>query len=228
MPDVREVYEMVTQQTPPKPDALERQRKRQRRATRNTKIGAIGIAATIAATAIVLILVNRPGESGTTAATDGDPASPIKAPEAAAPVGTVTFDGSTCSIEITADQIEPGVVLFDAVNATEQRVMFDSWQLLEGYPFRAFEAVVERSRRIVENGKEFPTPGFWPGETEVTYLGSNVIPAHGSGSIVGTMSPGRHAIVCLQRYEGQRDFQAFGIAGPIAIGSGRIPPRRVA
>jgi hypothetical protein len=36
--------------------------------------------------------------------------------------------------------------------------MFDSWQLLEGYTFRAFEATVERDRRSAENGK--PAHGF--------------------------------------------------------------------
>jgi hypothetical protein len=61
MPDVREVYEMVTKQKPPEPGALERQQRRQVRAARNKRLGAFAIAAVIGAVAIVLILVNAPG-----------------------------------------------------------------------------------------------------------------------------------------------------------------------
>jgi hypothetical protein len=216
MPDVKEVYEMVTQQTPPKPDALERQRKRQMRHTINRKIGAFAVAAAIGATAVVLILANGAGQNGTTTAPAGEPSSPITAPEAAAPVGTVTFDGSTCSMEITADRIEPGVVIFDAVNASDERVMFDSWQLLEGYTVRAFTAKIERDQRLAQRPGN---KGAFPSETEVRYLGSDVIPANGSGSIVATMSPGPHAITCLYRYEGAGAFsRPVGVVGPITIG----------
>ena len=47
MTNLKEVYEMVTQQTPPKPDALEGQRERQRRHTMNRKLGASAVAAAI-------------------------------------------------------------------------------------------------------------------------------------------------------------------------------------
>ena len=43
MPDVREVYEMVTKQKPPEPGALQRQQKRQVRTARNRKVGAFAI-----------------------------------------------------------------------------------------------------------------------------------------------------------------------------------------
>ena len=49
MPDVREVYEMVTKQKSPEPGALERQLKRQVRTARNRKFGAFAIAAAIGA-----------------------------------------------------------------------------------------------------------------------------------------------------------------------------------
>jgi hypothetical protein len=47
MPDVREVYEMITKQKPPEPGALERQQKRQVRAARNSKIGAFAVVVAI-------------------------------------------------------------------------------------------------------------------------------------------------------------------------------------
>ena len=54
----------------------------------------------------------------------------------------------------------------------------------------------------------------------MTYLGSRVIAANSSGYITETLSPGRHAIVCLKLYEGEpRDsrFRPFGIVGPIIV-----------
>jgi hypothetical protein len=70
MPDVKEVYDMVTQQTPPKPDALERQRKRQMRHTMNQKLGAFAVVAAIAGLALVAVRASsgdggRPGATST-------------------------------------------------------------------------------------------------------------------------------------------------------------------
>jgi hypothetical protein len=59
MPDVREVYEMVTKQKPPEHGALERQRRRQVRAARNKKIGAFVVAAAIALVAVAVLLSTR-------------------------------------------------------------------------------------------------------------------------------------------------------------------------
>jgi Tol biopolymer transport system component len=53
MRNVKEVYEMVTQQTPPKPDALERQMKRQIRHTMNQRLGAFVVVAAIAGLAVL-------------------------------------------------------------------------------------------------------------------------------------------------------------------------------
>jgi WD40 repeat protein len=63
MPDVREVYEMITKDKPAEPGALERQQKRQVRAARNKKIGAFAVAAAIAVAAVALILEARSGRS---------------------------------------------------------------------------------------------------------------------------------------------------------------------
>jgi hypothetical protein len=219
MAELKEVFEMVTNKTEPDLDSWKDQEQRQRRTARNKKVGAFAVAAAIGVAAVVLVLVNAPAENTRTPAVDPtvNPAEP-----GAEAVGTVTFDGSTCSMEITADRIEPGAVVFEVVNAANQRVMFDSWQLLEGYTFRAFEAAVERVRRLAEAGKPYPSQGPFPDqETEVRYLGSEVIPANSSGSIVTTMSSGPHAIACLQRFEGAhrslRGFEPSGIAGPIVV-----------
>jgi hypothetical protein len=75
MPDVKEVYEMVTKQKPSDPGALERQRTRQIRTMRNRKIGAFAVAAAIGAVAIVVILASLDGQDTTdrTIGTDVEP-----------------------------------------------------------------------------------------------------------------------------------------------------------
>jgi hypothetical protein len=210
MPDLQEVFRMATQKVGPDPGALDRQLRFQRRTTTRRKLAAFAVAAAIGVAGIVLALVIGPGDSVTTPADDAPTENPPVAQ--AEVVGTVTFDGSTCSMEITADRIEWGAVLFEAVNASDQRVMFDSWQLLDGYTVRAFEATIERDRSRAE-------PWIFPDqEREVSYLGSELIPANSSGSVVTTMSPGSHAIVCMERYEGEEmNFRPFGVVGPIIV-----------
>jgi hypothetical protein len=220
MPEVQEVFRMATQNVDPDPGALERQHRFQRRTTTRRKVGAFAVAAAIAVAAIAVILATRPGGNATSPANEAPAVSPVET--GIEPVGTVTFDGSTCSMEITADRIEPGVMLFEAINATDQRVMFDSWQLLEGYTFRTFETAIERSRESAENGQiEGGFPEGSGSDRQVTYLGSDVIPANSSGTFAATMSSGTHAIVCLQPYElnnGRSRTLPFGIVGPIDVG----------
>jgi hypothetical protein len=120
-------------------------------------------------------------------------------------------------MEITADRIEPGVVVFDVVNATDKRVMFDAYQLVEGYRFEAFTTAIEHMRRKQENGKEGSFPEAGPGpDQQVRYFTSELVPANGSGSIVFTTTSGTHAIVCLQPFEGL-GLRPFGIAGPFSV-----------
>jgi hypothetical protein len=213
MPEVQEVFRMATQKVRPDPGAMERQFREQRRRTMRRKAGVFGLVAALAIGAAIIAVTMIPADgTGTPATQPSPPASE------AAPVGTVTTDGSTCSMEISADRIEPGVLQFEFVNNTDHRVMFDSWQILEGYTFPEFEAAVERFGRLAEAGKPHPPGSFPDQETEVRYLGSDVIPANSSEIVVTTMSSGPHAIACLQRFEGaNRDFQPFGIAGPIVV-----------
>ena len=73
MPDVREVYEMVTKQKPSDPGAMERQHTRQVRTMRNRKIGAFAVAAAIGAVAVVVILASLNGQGTTDRTTGIDP-----------------------------------------------------------------------------------------------------------------------------------------------------------
>jgi hypothetical protein len=68
MPDVREVYEMVTKQKAPGPGALERQQKRQARTARNRRFGALAAAAAIGLVAVVVFAATRATEDTTSIA----------------------------------------------------------------------------------------------------------------------------------------------------------------
>lgn len=72
MPDVREVYEMVTAQRPADTGALERQRTRQIRTARNRKVGAFVVAAAIGVAAIVSIFAIREAQDATERTTGSD------------------------------------------------------------------------------------------------------------------------------------------------------------
>jgi hypothetical protein len=113
MPDVREIYQMVTTQKPPEPGALERQQRRQVRAARNQKIGAFAVAAAIGVASIVLFVATRGGPD--------PPRSNAPAnPSAATPVEIATdffgafgrFDPDR-AIGLLADNAFPGVVGLD-------------------------------------------------------------------------------------------------------------------
>ena len=73
MPDVKELYELVTKQSPPDAGALERQRIRQIRTMRNRKVGAFAIAAAIGVAAVAVILGTRQGPEVTDVGTDVTP-----------------------------------------------------------------------------------------------------------------------------------------------------------
>ncbi len=212
MPDVQEVFRLATQKVRPDPGALQRQQIQQRRSMTRRKVGAYAVAAALIA-AIAVIAVRAGIGSSDHVRVGSQPSTPAVVP-GAQPVGTVTSDGSTCSINFTATgPIEPGYVRFEAINDTDERAMFDSWLLSEGYTFRAFERAVRRDVRFAEEGK---TQGAWPGADKVTYLRSHVIPAHSSETIVVSMAAGRHAITCLKPYEGL-GLRPYGIAGPITV-----------
>lgn len=84
MPDVREVYHMVTQQKTPEPSALERQQRRQVRSARTKRIGAVIVAAVIGIAAVALVVVLREGEKTSTPAHTGTTVTPQAAAEGVA------------------------------------------------------------------------------------------------------------------------------------------------
>ncbi len=216
MTELREVFEMTTKQAEPDQDSWRDQERRQQRSRRRRGIGAFVVAAAIGIVALALILASRPGEDASTPGNEAPAGNPVE-PESAV-VGTVTFDGSTCSMEITADRIEPGVAIFDLVNTTDKRAFFDSYRLSEGFSVPRFAAAIELGRQQAEEGKPLSYfPEMQGTDPEVTYLRSETVPANGSGSLVTTTSPGRYAIVCMEPYPVPAGFLPSGVVGPIVV-----------
>jgi hypothetical protein len=62
MPELKEVFEMVTKQTEPDLDAWHQQERRMRRAARNRRMGAIGLVASLGLAAVVIVVASRTGQ----------------------------------------------------------------------------------------------------------------------------------------------------------------------
>lgn len=104
MADLREVFEMVKQQTEPDTDSWSEQERRLRRSGRNRKIGAFALAAALAVGAIVFVVNARNDEGATTPATEPEPVAPEPV------VGFAMYDldtGALSGTGIVADS--PGV-----------------------------------------------------------------------------------------------------------------------
>ena len=212
MPDVQEVFRLATQKVRPDPGALDRQQTHRRRRTTRRRVGAYAVAAALIAT-IVFVAVRAGLGSTEQVQVGGQPSGAPSVAPTDQQVATVSSNGATCSIVIGEERIEPGFVGIDVVNTTPGPLMVDSWLLADGYTFEAFERAVARDLRFAERGQD---RGAWPGDDQVTYLRSDVIPAHSSVPIAVPLSTGTNAITCLKPFEGL-GFRAFGIAGPIVV-----------
>jgi hypothetical protein len=119
MPELREVFEMVTKQTEPDLDAWREQERRQRRQSRNRKLGALAIAAAIGVVAVVLVI--RAADEGTGTQPAGQPTDtngiPAEQPIPPLPEGS----------------LEPGRYVFTSLNPgldASHRITID---VVDGY-----------------------------------------------------------------------------------------------
>lgn len=91
MPELRELYDMITEQRSPVPGALERQRDRQHRSLRNRKLGTIALSAALVVVAILVVVL-----AGTAATDrDGRTEEPAVRPTVSPTPGAYLFDLDT-------------------------------------------------------------------------------------------------------------------------------------
>jgi len=103
MPELKEVFDMVTNQTEPDLDSWRQQDERQRRTARNRKLGVFALAAAIAVVAVVLMLRADDGGRSTTVGTDTSSSPEQVATSFAETYGAFDADGA---IDYLADDAD--------------------------------------------------------------------------------------------------------------------------
>jgi hypothetical protein len=104
MPELKEVFEMVSQKVEPDLDAWKQQEQRQRRTARNRKIGAFALVACLLIAAVVIAVNARPAEEQTNVGDTSGPAVDGAAPTLETVRGIWLFDGGP-------DPGEPGMLM---------------------------------------------------------------------------------------------------------------------
>ena len=104
MPDLREVYDLVTEQRPLAPGALERQRDRQQRYVRNRKVGTIALSAAVVIAAILAVVLAGNGVTDRGRHTNEPAVRPTVSPEP----GAYLFDLDTGQRTPVAGITSPG------------------------------------------------------------------------------------------------------------------------
>ena len=163
MPELKEVFDMVTKQTEPDIDSWRDQEQRQRRTARNRKVGAFAlVAAMVAATAVIGIIAMRPDDQERT----GAPPPPIRTVHVVVDVAT----GGTSSVPESIDDAS-----FFAVSADGERVAF---QPFPGAIFGDSEIAIYVSnvdgtevRRVSPERHDAFWPGWSPNNDEIVYQG---------------------------------------------------------
>jgi hypothetical protein len=177
MPDVKEVYEMVTKQKPPQRGVLERQRKRQERSSRNKRLGAFVLAAAIVAGMFMLILVNRPAERVPTPAVQPSTVNPPPVDPSGVEIATnfVQAFGAFDADRVVSYLADDAIIQLDASTPEELPLLLSFWEAtgyqqipIEGCGvaevFGATSRVQCRFRFHVLRSAEIglgPYPGYW-------------------------------------------------------------------
>lgn len=163
MPEMKELYEMVTQQTPPKPGALERQNRKQRQRSTRRKAGVYGLAATIMILAGLFAVGSLTGN-------DVQPGTPGPSP---------TLDPTSTATPIPQfGGLEPGTYVISTLDADIDAAYRITIDVPDGYEgFEGFAIIKEgeiqgMSAWVV--GNVYADPCQWIGTLSNPPVGSSV------------------------------------------------------
>jgi len=163
MPEMKELYEMVTHQTPPKPGALERQNRKQRQRSTRRKAGVYGLVATIMILAGLFAVGSLTGN-------DGQPGTPGPSP---------TLDPTSTATPIPQfGALEPGTYVISTLDADFDAAYRITIDVPDGYEgFEGFAIIKEgeiqgMSAWVV--GNVYADPCQWIGTLSNPPVGSSV------------------------------------------------------
>jgi dipeptidyl aminopeptidase/acylaminoacyl peptidase len=164
MPEVKEVYDMVTQKAGPEPGALQRQFRKQDRNARTKKLGALAVAAAIAAI-LALVLVNRPADDATKVVDGPTPTSAI-GPNGAAEPQIVRMSGSKSPFPGLPPDAQALDLSADGSTVAFATIEDDTWQIAV-----AEVADVASTTTVLTDGSRFASflPSLSPDGTQIAF-----------------------------------------------------------
>jgi len=238
MPDLREVFEMVTKQVEPDVDEWGKQERRQRRHTLVRKAGVFAMVASLIAVGLIAYTLARDPARTTVPGTDLGSTPPTSAESGSTQTDVgVTLTDSGCTMRGPDEPISGGIISFGVSNETDGFAAFDIGRLANGH-------TVDELARDIENANPSEDvrdrrPGYFEGSLmgEVTGgidffhgggPGTSLLQVQRYGQAGATWSgpigqdrprPATYASICyaesMDRYP---VFEPVGVVGPVEIG----------
>ena len=144
MPDLREVFEMVTKQVEPDVDEWGKQERRQRRHTLVRKAGVFAMVASLIAVGLIVYTLARDPARTTVPGTDLGSTPPTGAERSKMTDVGVTLTDSGCTMRGPDEPISGGIISFGVSNETDGFAAFDIGRLADGH-------TVDELARDIEN-----------------------------------------------------------------------------
>ncbi len=216
MPDMKEVFEMVTQKSGPDRGALQRQHDRQDHRHRRQRIGAILVAAAVIAGLAVFFLTNPFGDSNGRPADQGSTPAPNVAPVSSGATMSPAFvglDGSVVSaVNLAPDAWEPNLSSDGEwiVYVTRSIDVGNCGACIDAPRLAVVRSDGTQSHFLTYAGTDISQPIWSPDGTKVAFVKGNG--SVGSGNIAVIDADGSHAIT-LTSGPTQKSWPSWSLDG---------------
>lgn len=127
-------------------------------------------------------------------------------------LGTITWTGSKCTLDLNETQLHSGNISLELVNTTDGNIVFHLVRIGEGHTFEELVEHINQERQLAEEGEAaLGLPTYAEEVSELLCL------ADVSITRVVSINPGTYAFVCSKDFEdvGERPFS---LLGPIEVG----------
>lgn len=127
-------------------------------------------------------------------------------------LGTITWTGSECTLDLNEIQLRSGNISIELVNTTDNNTVFNLVKIGEGHSFEELVEHINQERQLAEEGE--PALGLPAYAEEVSDL---LCLADVSITKVVTLNSGTYGFICSQDIENVGE-RPFSILGPIEVG----------